>query len=305
MTSFDALATFLAVASAGNFSRAARAQGVAVSSIARAIDALEADLGAPLFIRSSRRMLLTDAGELFVPRARGLVAELARARASLIDLDDEPRGLLTVTAPALFGRLHVVPAIDAFLRRYPLIEIALDASDAVINLAVRRVDVAIRMVGTPAAGDHVATRLATVHRIACASPVYLARRGSPSEPSELPAHECLTVASPPAPPGWWCFAGANREAPLAVRGRFRSDDTGALLDAALAGLGIVHLASWLVAAPIAGCPAARTAATRGASSHTSARPSGLHRTGIELCAMREAELREGSLFGIPGGRTLR
>lgn len=115
----DALRYFLAVVETGNLSKAASAMQVAVSSVSRKIDGLEEELGAKLFVRSSRRILLTDAGERFLPRARSILADMAEARASLSELDPDPRGLLTVTVPRAFGRLHVAPAVAAFLQRYP------------------------------------------------------------------------------------------------------------------------------------------------------------------------------------------
>lgn len=241
----DAIQTFIHVAAAGSFSAVARQHDLAVSSVARKIDQLEADLGARLFIRSPRAMRLSDAGERFLPMAHAIVGELEQARHALADLDAAPRGLLTVTAPAAFGRRHVMPAVASFLQRYPLIEIELHTSDRQVDLNVQRVDVAIRL-GVLPDSDLVATRLAPVRRLACASPAYLERRGWPASPDELTRHACLTLASTPTPADWWRFPGVNGDLPLAVHGPLRSDDTEALLEAAVAGLGIVHLASWLV-----------------------------------------------------------
>jgi DNA-binding transcriptional LysR family regulator len=241
----DAMQTFIDVATARSFSAVARRHGVAVSSVTRRIDQLEAELGARLFIRSSRSLRLSDAGERFLPAAQAIVGELAQAKHALADLDAAPRGLLAVTAPSAFGRRHVMPAVASFLQRHPLIEIDLHMSDQRVDLNVQRVDVAIRM-GVLPDSDLVATRLAPIRRLACASPDYLARRGHPLEPAALAGHDCLTLASAPLPAGWWCFAGVNGDAPIPVRGPLRSDDTEALLEAAVAGLGIVHLASWLV-----------------------------------------------------------
>ena len=238
------LPTFVAVAAAESFSKVARAQGVAVSSVTRKIDALEAELGTRLFSRSPRRLVLTDAGTHLLPLARSILADLAEARESVIDLSHEPRGLLSVTAPNIFGRRHVVPAVISFLKRYPLLEIDLHLSDEVIDLGVRRVDVAIRM-GVLPDSDLVATPLAPMRRLACASPDYIARRGRPAQPIDLLDHDCLTSEAPVIS-GWWTFPGVNGGRPLAVKGPFRSGDTEALLNAAIAGLGVVHLASWLV-----------------------------------------------------------
>ena len=241
----DALPTFVAVAEAKTFSEVARVQGVAVSSVTRRIDALESEFGAKLFHRSSRRVLLTDAGEQFLARAKSVLADLADAKESLTAFSAEPRGLLTVTVPAAFGRRHVTPAVVDFLKQYPAIEVDLHVSDQIVDLSERRVDVAIR-IGSLPSSDLVATRLAPLRRLVCASPAYLKRKGRPARPLDLLAHNCLTVASSPTPPGWWSFAGVNKGLPLPVKGNLRTDDTESLLQAALAGMGIIHLSTWLV-----------------------------------------------------------
>lgn len=241
----EELRTFLAVAGEGNFSRVARSQSVAVSSVTRKIDVLEAGLGAKLFRRSPRNVTLTDAGTQYLISARKIIAEFDEAKESLTELQADPRGLLTVTAPATFGRRHVMPSVVRFLRQYPLIQLELHLSDEWVDLAARRVDVAIR-IGTLPDSDLVAVRLAPLHRLVCASPDYLARAGCPKSPEDLLNHNCLTVASTPVPNGWWCFQGVRRGAALPVSGTLRTNDTEALMQAARDGIGIVHLASWLV-----------------------------------------------------------
>lgn len=241
----DELRIFLAVAGAGTFTQVARLQNVAVSSVTRKIDQLEQDLGVKLFLRSSRKVLLSDAGEQFLPRAASIVAELDDARNSLTELHVEPRGVLTVTAPAAFGRRHIMPIACTFLKKYPLVELDLHLTDRWMDIVKQRVDVAIR-IGTLPDSDMVASRLTSFRRIACASPEYIARHGRPATPADLVNHNCLTVASTPVPNGWWSFPGEQNGKALPVRGTLRSDDTEVLLQAARDGLGIVHLASWLV-----------------------------------------------------------
>ncbi|TFW22774.1 LysR family transcriptional regulator [Duganella callida] len=241
----DALECFVAVVEANSLSRAARQLEVAVSSVSRKLDALEADLGARLLLRGSRQLLLTDAGERFLPRARSILAELAEGKSELREADSEPRGLLTVTAPAAFGRLHVAPAVAAFLQRHPLIEVDLHVSDDVVDLSARRVDVAVRA-GVLSSSDLVATRLAGMHRVVSASPAYLEKHGWPRRPEDLLKHQCLSVSGRGAPRGWWRFEGVNGNQPLPVKGNLRCDDTDTLLHAAISGAGIVHLANWLV-----------------------------------------------------------
>ncbi len=242
--------TFLAVAEAASFSKVAKSLDVAVSSVSRKIEALEASLGTPLFYRTSRVVMLTDAGEQFLPRARNMLAELDDARHSISSLSKDPRGLLTVTAPSSFGRRHVAPAVISFLKRYPLMEVELHVSDHIVDLSTERIDVAVR-VGALPDSDLVATRLAPVERLACASPAYLKKFGTPATPADLLQHNCLTRATSPLPASWWRFTGVNGNAALPVRGTLRTDDTDSLLQAAVAGVGIVHLASFLVSDMIA------------------------------------------------------
>lgn len=246
----DAMKFFLAVAESGNFSKVARERTMAVSSVTRRIDGLEAELGVRLFHRSSRQLLLTDAGEQFRASALQMVSDLEGVKAELSALQTDPHGLLTVTAPSGFGRRHVVPAAMRFLKLYPQIQLNLHLSDDLVDLAERRIDVAIR-IGKLPDSDLVATKLAQYSRLACASPDYLARAGWPATPQDLLKHNCLTIATPPLPAGWWSFAGTQGGSPLPVRGSFQSDDTESLLQAALHGIGIVHLASWLVGELIA------------------------------------------------------
>ncbi|HEY0062203.1 MAG TPA: LysR family transcriptional regulator [Telluria sp.] len=241
----DAMKVFLAAVEAGSLSQVARERSVAVSSVARKIDALEEELGVKLLSRSSRQLLLTDAGEAFVPRARAIVSELNDARHAIAEMSADPRGQLTVTAPASFGRRHVVRAVASFLAQYPAIEIVLHLSDQLLDLSAQRVDVAVRM-GVLPDSDLVATVLAPVQRFVCASPAYLERHGRPAALADLLKHNCLTLATMPWPLGWWTFAGINGEQPLPVKGNLRTDDTEAMLRAGLEGVGIVHLASWLV-----------------------------------------------------------
>jgi len=244
------LKVFVSVAETCNFSETARTLDVAVSSITRKIDALEREMGTRLFIRGPRRLILTDSGEYFAKTAQQVIAELVEVKETLVNRDGEPHGKLTVTTPGSFGRRHLAPAIRSFLDKYPHIEIDLFLGDAVIDLSIQRIDVAIRIGNLPSS-DLVATTLAPLRRLACAAPSYLERFGRPEKPENLLQHQCLTVTTTQLPTGWWCFPGVNRDQPLAVKGRFRSDDADALLEQAIAGHGIVHLASWMVGDPIA------------------------------------------------------
>lgn len=244
------LEIFVAVAKRGNFSAVAKQRGVAISSVTRKVAWLEAELGARLFNRGAKNLVLTDVGEGFLPRAQNILAELEEAREAATALGVEPRGVLSVTAPATFGRRHVAAAVTCFLKKNPLLQVDLQLSDEMVDVAAERVDVAIR-IGVLANSDLLATKLAPQRRIACASPEYLKAAGRPKSPKDLLEHECLTVRSAHFRVGWWTFRNINKERSLPVRGRLRTDDSDALMHAAIGGLGIAHLATWLVGDEIA------------------------------------------------------
>ena len=153
------LRVFISVAETCNFSATARKFDVAVSSITRKIDSLERELGTRLFIRGSRRLILTDSGKYFVKTAQQVISGLTEAKETLASREGEPHGKLTITAPGAFGRRHLAPAIRSFLGKYPYIEIDLFIGDALIDLSVQRIDVAIR-IGKLESSDLVATTLA-------------------------------------------------------------------------------------------------------------------------------------------------
>jgi DNA-binding transcriptional LysR family regulator len=241
----EALEIFVAVAKRGNFSAVAKDKGVAISSVTRKIAWLETEMGARLFNRGSKNLVLTDVGEEFIPRAQNILAELEEAKEAAAALSVEPRGVLSVAAPATFGRRHVAGAVTCFLKKYPLIQVDLQLSDAMVDVAAERVDVAIR-IGVLANSDLLATKLAPQRRVACASPDYLKSAGRPKSPKDLLEHECLTVRTAHSRVGWWTFRNINKGRSLRVRGRLRTDDSDALMQAAIGGLGIAHLATWLV-----------------------------------------------------------
>lgn len=245
----EALEIFVDIAEQGNFSRVARRRNLAVSSVTRRIDQLEQDFGMPLLHRSPRGLQLTDAGQRLLAGARRVVAEMADARDAMQDAGGA-QGTLVVAAPATFGRRHVAPAIASFLRQYPALEVELHISDEMQDLARCRIDVAVR-IGVSEDSDLLAVTLAPQRRVAVASAAYLERHDRPQSPADLLAHNCLTHGDIARRAGWWVFAGVNQGKPLPVRGSLRSDDSESLLQAALAGVGVAHLATWLVAGEIA------------------------------------------------------
>ncbi len=180
----DQLALFLDVLETGSFSAASRRHPMTPSAVARRIDSLENAVGSQLFIRSTHAVRATPAGLAFAERARRIVAELRLARAEAVSLSSAPEGLIRIDAPAAFGRRHLAPVIADFLMLYPGLDVQLHLIDSFVDMQgqnLGKVDLVLRA-GQLADTRLVATPLASLVRIACASPDYLRRRGVPTDP---------------------------------------------------------------------------------------------------------------------------
>jgi DNA-binding transcriptional LysR family regulator len=237
-----ALRLFVRAVELGSFSKAAVDCGAKVSSVSRAVSALEADLGVALFNRSTRRLNPTEAGGDFYERATRILAEVEDARRQTAALNGRPQGLLKLNLPGAFGRRHVVPLLPSFLAAYPLIRIDATLTDATVNLIEAGADVAIRIGALPDS-TLIAKRLAPHRRILCAAPGSFGDGAAPSMPADLARENCLMFALAPA--DRWFFARGDERVEVAVKGSFRANDSEALLDVAAAGLGLALLPTWL------------------------------------------------------------
>ncbi|MBT8765307.1 LysR family transcriptional regulator [Pseudomonas boanensis] len=244
----EQLALFLDVMDAGSFSAAARRHPLTPSAVARRIDSLERALGSSLFVRSTHAVRATPAGLAFAERARRILAELRLARAEAVSLSSAPEGLIRIDAPAPFGRRHLAPAIAEFLVTYPGLDVQLRLIDSFIDMEgehLGQVDLVLR-IGPLADTRLVATPLAPLVRVLCASPDYLKRRGIPRSVRELPEHDGLDWDAL-APPYAWRFEVDGRLQSIRPgRMRMTANNAETLLFSALAGLGIAHLPTWLI-----------------------------------------------------------
>ncbi len=246
MDYFAGMRAFVRAVELGSFSRAAAEEGVKVSTVSRYVTALEADLGAALFNRSTRRLHLTAVGATFHDRAVRILAGVADARLEAASLNMRPQVLLRINIPGGFGRRHVVPHLPDFLAAYPDIQVDATLADETVDLIASGADLAVR-IGALADSSLVAKRLAPQRRLLVAAPSYVADRRPLAVPSDLEDHDCLQFALQPKQA--WYFVPHDAPTPepleIAVRGRLRAIDSEALLDAVLAGLGIALLPSWL------------------------------------------------------------
>ena len=250
MDQLEAMRVFVAIAERGGFSPAARALGIPVASASRKLAALESHLGSRLLSRSSRRVALTEAGRRHLEACRRLLALLVRAEQDLRSDPRELRGGLAVTAPVVFGRLHVLPVLGDLLARHPGVDARLVLADRVVDLIEEGIDVAVRIGALPDS-SLVATRVGATRLVACASPAYLARRGTPRAPEELAEHECITFSGL-ASPERWSFPGGRTLRAVTVHTRLLVNTAEAAVDAAVAGLGVARVLSYQAAAALAG-----------------------------------------------------
>ena len=246
MDRFDAMSVVLAVAEAGSLSEAARRQKTPLATISRKVSELEAHLETKLFNRSSRALVLTDAGRSFVAASKRILADVAEAERAASGEYATPRGELILSAPVALGRILLLPVLGEFLKSFPEVDVQLGLQDRPVNLLEEHVDVALR-IGVLADSSLIAIRVGEVHRVVCASPDYLKARGTPRSPEELQGHDCISYA-PLISPKSWTFTRDQREHAVPVQSRLVVGNLDSACDAARAGMGITMAFSYNVAA---------------------------------------------------------
>jgi DNA-binding transcriptional LysR family regulator len=246
MDRFEAMRTLVAAIDGGSLSAASRTLNLPLPTVSRRVSDLEAMLGSQLVVRTSRKLLLTEAGTAYVASARRVLEELAEAERAASGEYRAPRGELLVTAPILFGQLNVAPAVHEFLKAYPEVTVRLVLSDGIIDLVENHVDVAVRLGRLPDSAL-VARRAGDIRWVVCASPDYLAARGKPSDPAELLNHDCIALEGLQHYREW-PFVDANGS-PQQVRisPRFSANTAEGVTGGAIAGLGIARVLSYQAA----------------------------------------------------------
>jgi DNA-binding transcriptional LysR family regulator len=244
-----ALRTFVEVVRRGSFATVARDRNTAPSSVSRTIAAMEGELGFRLFQRTTRRLAPTEAGAVYFRRIEPLIGELEQAEQLAHDAAAEPRGTLRVTAPVSFAQANLVPLLPEFTRRYPEVSFDLVLNETFMDLVDDRIDVALRL-GRLAASGLVAHRLSDMRYVVCASPDYLRRNGRPAKPQDLEHHHCLRYPIPGYGAVWRFRNARGRISEVPVRGRVIASSGGALRQCAVAGMGLVMLPRWNLAAEL-------------------------------------------------------
>lgn len=244
MNRLESMSVLLAVVESGSLSAAGRKLGMPLATVSRKLSDLETHLKARLLKRSTRQLSLTDAGRDYVAACRRILEDLGEAERAASGEYRSPRGELVVTAPIVFGRLHVLPVAAGFLEAHPEVDVRLVLGDRIINLLEDHVDLAVR-IGELPDSRLAATRVGAVGRVVCASPAYLAARGAPKSPADLAAHACVTFDSL-LPPHSWTFRAGSADLPVPIRSRLAVNTAEAAIDAAIAGVGVTRVLSYQI-----------------------------------------------------------
>jgi len=243
VTELEDLRSFVEVVDSGGLNRAAARLGVSKSIVSRRITRLEAELGTRLLTRTTRGISPTEAGAEFKARCDRILSEIAEARDAVAQQGRSVRGRLRLSAPLAFGVRHLAPILGDLARLHPALELDVAYTDRVVDLLGERFDAAIR-IGSLSDSSLVVRRIAPVHAVLVASPDYLSRHGRPGTPQDLTEHECLIYTGSLVPE--WHFRSGNRPIAIRPQGRLRSDSGDAILQWAIAGLGIADAPSFMV-----------------------------------------------------------
>ena len=235
MDKLQAMATFVRIVDQGSLTSASDALATSLSSVVRTLARLEKSLGVRLLNRTTRRISLTEEGRHYLERCRRILAEVDDAEHALSAKAQDPTGLLRVTAPVLFGQLHLVPAVAGFLARHRRMQMELMLLDRVVNLVEEGIDVAVR-IGELADSSMVAVPVGQLRRVVVASPALLRTAGKPRHPRDLERLPCVRF-TPLMPGTTWRFVENGRALSIEIGGQLACNQAAASVDACVAGLG--------------------------------------------------------------------
>ncbi len=244
MDKFTNMKVFVAVVQAGSFSAAAEALDLSKAMISKRIKHLEEALGVRLLNRTNRSLSLTEVGAIYLDQCQQILAQVEEADLAIAQLNSQPQGILKVTAPTSFGTFYLVPAITDYKRRYPEVKVQLVLNDRPVDLVEEGLDFGIR-VGRLKDSNLIARQLASVRLVVCGAPAYFERHGIPRVPADLISHNCLLYTQQ-TPKDEWEFKGPKEGFSVRVGGDFEATVGDAVRIAAIQGLGLVQLATYVV-----------------------------------------------------------
>jgi DNA-binding transcriptional LysR family regulator len=243
MNPFEDMRIFCQVMDSGSFTAAADQLGLSKQFVSRRLMQLEARLGVRLLNRSTRRLDVTPLGQTYYESAMRLLNDVEHMEQGIAGQTSEPRGTLRVSAPLSFAMAHLGCLLPLFLQRYSGVTVEVDLSDRPVDLLSEGYDLALR-IGVLEDSTLIARRIASIERVYCASPAYLAERGTPLKPQDLHEHDCLPYGH--GRQVQWRFEGQGKPLTINVSGRMRVNNGEVLRDAAVAGLGVTYLPTFIV-----------------------------------------------------------
>ncbi|TNE78034.1 MAG: LysR family transcriptional regulator [Gammaproteobacteria bacterium] len=244
MDKFDAMRVFVEVAESNSFVAASRTLGLSAPAVTRTIARLESSLGVRLFNRTTRHVRLTDAGARFFDDAKRILEEVEQAEAMAAGNYAQPKGVLSVTAPVLFGQMHIAPILTEYLQANPAVTVRALFFDRISNMLDEGLDIAIRIGPLKDSSLH-AICVGAVQRVVCASPRYLNEHGIPEHPADL-SHHSIVVASTVEPSTGWRFETAGGKESVRITPRLYCSQNGTAISAVKQGFGITRLMSYQV-----------------------------------------------------------
>ncbi len=244
MDRLGAMSVVVAVQELGSLSAAARQLRMPLPTVSRKVSDLEAHLNARLFNRSTRRLTLTDAGEAYIAACKRILEDVRETEHIAAGEFSTPRGELVISAPIVFGRLHVLPVITAFFKAFPEVAVRLVLSDRLLGLLEDHIDLALR-IGQLTDGTLIATRCGTTRRVVCGSPDYFSGHGTPKHPNDLASHDAIIFESVAAS-NVWVFATDRSEVAVSMRPKLIVNNSETAIEAAIAGAGVTRVLSYQI-----------------------------------------------------------
>ncbi len=244
MDRIEAMSIFAAIVDAGSLSAAGRRLEMPLATVSRKLSDLEAHLSTRLLTRSTRQLALTDAGRAYLAACRQILEQVDEAERAATGAYANAKGELVIAAPVVFGRLHALPVVAAFLEQYPDMDVRLLLGDRNVHLLEEHVDVALRIGDLPDS-SLVAMQIGRIRQVVCASPGYLSRFGLPQLPADLSAHRCVTFEGLMSSTSW-VFQGENSAMRVPIRSRLTVTTADAAVGAAVAGLGVTRVLSYQI-----------------------------------------------------------
>ena len=228
-----------------SFTDVAKKKNTAPSSISRSIANLEKDLGVRLFHRTTRKLEPTEAGLLYYEQISPLLMELDNAKQAAIDINQEPKGTLRITASTVYGQMYITPLLPILTRKYPLLKIELLLTDTYLDLIEERIDVSIRL-GVLQDSSYVARKLSNMELFICATPKYLEQQPTPKQPKDIQNHDCLIFPRPGYSSTNWMFKQGNDVVKVPIQGQCLITNSKAIKHCTLSDMGLALLPDWLI-----------------------------------------------------------